>query len=83
MLQEMELLAKNAIEVNGRTLDEFKIGYHAKPSMQRLHLHVISRDFHSPCLKTKKHWNTFNTPYLLSSKGKFQIASHVPLAGIG
>lgn len=70
MLREMEFLAQNVIQVHGRTIDEFKIGYHAKPSMQRLHLHVISRDFHSPCLKTKKHWNSFNTPFLLSTECK-------------
>lgn len=66
----MDLLAHNVIEISGRKLDEFKIGYHAAPSMHRLHLHVISRDFQSVCMKTKKHWNSFNTPFFLSSKGK-------------
>ncbi|XP_076285799.1 aprataxin isoform X2 [Lasioglossum baleicum] len=46
---------------------EFLIGYHAVPSMQRLHLHVISTDFNSPCLKTKYHWNSFTTPFFLPS----------------
>lgn len=46
---------------------EFLIGYHAVPSMHRLHLHVISTDFNSPCLKTKYHWNSFTTPFLLHS----------------
>ncbi|KAF3422269.1 hypothetical protein E2986_05837 [Frieseomelitta varia] len=46
---------------------EFLIGYHAVPSMQRLHLHVISTDFNSPCLKTKYHWNSFTTPFFLHS----------------
>lgn len=73
MLREMEHLAQNAIEVTGRSINEFKIGYHAKPSMQRVHLHVISRDFHSPCLKTKKHWNSFNTPFLLSSECRWHL----------
>ncbi|KYN27117.1 Aprataxin [Trachymyrmex cornetzi] len=44
------------------------IGYHAMPSMQRLHLHVISTDFNSPCLKTKYHWNSFTTPFFLHSQ---------------
>lgn len=70
MLREMEELAQNMIEIEGCALDEFKIGYHAKPSMQRLHLHVISRDFHSSWLKTKKHWNSFNSSFLLSSEGR-------------
>ncbi|XP_012284125.1 aprataxin [Orussus abietinus] len=47
---------------------EFKVGYHAVPSMQRLHLHVISTDFDSPCLKTKQHWNSFTTPFFLPSR---------------
>ncbi|CAK9802780.1 APTX [Anthophora plagiata] len=46
---------------------EFLIGYHAVPSMHRLHLHVISTDFNSPCLKTKYHWNSFTTPFFLPS----------------
>ena len=46
---------------------EFLVGYHAVPSMQRLHLHVISTDFNSPCLKTKYHWNSFTTPFFLHS----------------
>lgn len=36
--------------------------------MQRMHLHVISTDFNSPCLKTKYHWNSFTTPFFISSK---------------
>jgi aprataxin len=27
---------------------------------------VISKDFISPCLKTKDHWNSFNTPFLVT-----------------
>jgi len=36
-----------------------KLGYHAIPSLNRLHLHIISQDFDSLCLKNKKHWNSF------------------------
>ncbi|XP_045536257.1 aprataxin [Papilio machaon] len=36
-------------------------GFHAVPSMQRLHMHIISKDMVSPCLKTKVHWNSFTT----------------------
>ncbi|KOC63466.1 Aprataxin [Habropoda laboriosa] len=46
---------------------EFIIGYHAVPTMHRLHLHVVSTDFNSPCLKTKYHWNSFTTPFFLQS----------------
>lgn len=47
---------------------KFLIGYHSMPSMQRMHLHVISTDFNSPCLKTKQHWNSFTTPFFMHSK---------------
>jgi len=47
---------------------QFKMGYHAVPSMAQVHLHVISTDFDSPFLKNKKHWNSFNTPYFISSR---------------
>ncbi|XP_070163151.1 aprataxin [Polyergus mexicanus] len=53
--------------VERHTSHEFIMGYHAMPSMQRLHLHVISTDFRSPCLKTKYHWNSFTTPFFLHS----------------
>lgn len=53
--------------VNQHNDAEFKVGYHAVPSMHRLHLHVISTDFVSPCLKTKHHWNSFTTPFFLDS----------------
>jgi len=42
------------------------IGFHAVPSMSQLHLHIISGDFDSPGLKTKKHWNSFNSPFFIS-----------------
>ncbi|XP_018350301.1 PREDICTED: aprataxin [Trachymyrmex septentrionalis] len=54
--------------IKDQTDHEFFIGYHAMPSMQRLHLHVISTDFNSPCLKTKYHWNSFTTPFFLHSQ---------------
>ncbi|KAK2577152.1 hypothetical protein KPH14_003312 [Odynerus spinipes] len=47
---------------------EFIVGYHAMPSMQRMHLHVISTDFNSQCLKTKYHWNSFTTPFFIPFK---------------
>ncbi|TWW59643.1 Aprataxin, partial [Takifugu flavidus] len=48
----------------------FRSGYHAIPSMSHVHLHVISQDFDSPCLKNKKHWNSFTTDYFIESQGK-------------
>lgn len=45
----------------------FRLGYHSAPSMQQLHLHVISQDFESTHLKNKKHWNSFNTTFFRDS----------------
>lgn len=40
-------------------------GVHAVPSMSHMHIHVLSRDMHSPALKHRKHYNSFNTPFLV------------------
>ncbi|XVF76855.1 hypothetical protein PTKIN_Ptkin13bG0300500 [Pterospermum kingtungense] len=45
----------------------FRLGYHSVPSMRQLHLHVLSQDFDSECLKNKKHWNSFNTAFFRDS----------------
>ncbi|KAA8517752.1 hypothetical protein F0562_015243 [Nyssa sinensis] len=45
----------------------FRLGYHSAPSMQQLHLHVISQDFNSKHLKNKKHWNSFNSAFFRDS----------------
>ncbi|XP_074850577.1 aprataxin isoform X2 [Carettochelys insculpta] len=52
---------------------QFRLGYHAIPSMSHVHLHVISQDFDSPCLKTKKHWNSFTTEYFLNSQDVIEM----------
>ncbi|KAI1853435.1 hypothetical protein JX265_012726 [Neoarthrinium moseri] len=44
---------------------EIKVGIHAHPSMNDLHVHVISRDMSSECMKHRKHYNSFNTPFLI------------------
>jgi len=40
-------------------------GVHAGPSLLQLHVHVLSQDFRSPCLKNKKHFNSFQPPFLV------------------
>lgn len=47
---------------------KFRLGYHAVPSMTQLHMHVVSQDFDSTCLKTKKHWNSFTTDFFISAQ---------------
>ncbi|ODV63029.1 DNA 5'-adenosine monophosphate hydrolase [Ascoidea rubescens DSM 1968] len=44
----------------------FKVGFHAIPSLSNLHVHVISKDNLSERLKTKKHYISFNSPFLLN-----------------
>lgn len=67
-----------AMLASGRSLEEklkaddsllqFRHGYHASPSMNRLHMHTISQDFMSPCLKTKKHWNSFTSEFFVNAE---------------
>lgn len=80
MLKCGEQIAAEAIaKGDSKTKVTFRYGFHAVPSMARLHMHAISQDFDSPCLKNKKHWNSFTTNFfvdavdvidLLDSKGK-------------
>ena len=44
---------------------EVRVGVHAHPSMNHLHVHVLSRDMHTPFLKHAKHYNSFNTPFFI------------------
>ncbi|GCC29600.1 hypothetical protein chiPu_0008043 [Chiloscyllium punctatum] len=69
LLQHMHQVGQKLVQecLDTDTL-KFRLGYHAIPSMSHIHLHVISQDFDSPCLKTKKHWNSFNTDYFLESE---------------
>ncbi|KAL9185315.1 hypothetical protein ACHAXT_003092 [Thalassiosira profunda] len=46
---------------NGRSVT-MKLGYHAIPSLEPLHLHIISSDVDSPCVKTRKHVVSFTSP---------------------
>jgi len=46
----------------------FKLGYHAIPSMRQLHMHVISQDFDSERLTNKKHWNSFTTEFFIDAE---------------
>ncbi|XP_077646375.1 aprataxin isoform X4 [Lonchura striata] len=86
LLEHMHAIGQKMIEqCPARDSLEFRLGYHAIPSMSHLHLHVISQDFDSPALKTKKHWNSFTTDYFLNSqdviemvrsKGKVMVKDH-------
>ena len=43
-----------------------RCGFHAVPSLRQMHLHVISLDFDAPDFKRPRHWNIFNTDYLVA-----------------
>jgi len=45
--------------------EDVLVGVHAHPSMSNLHVHVLSRDRYSDCLKHRKHYNSFATPFLV------------------
>ena len=40
-------------------------GIHANPSMNHLHIHILSMDRHSECMRHRKHYNSFSTPFLI------------------
>ena len=44
---------------------EVRAGIHAHPSMNHLHVHIISVDRYSVCLKHRKHYNSFSTPFFI------------------
>lgn len=56
---------------------EVNVGIHAHPSMNDLHVHVISRDMSSECMKHRKHYNSFNTPFLIDVTD-FPLAKNDP-----
>jgi aprataxin len=44
---------------------ELIVGIHAAPSMNHLHIHVLSVDRYSDRLKHRKHYNSFATPFFV------------------
>jgi aprataxin len=46
-------------------LKELRVGVHAYPSMNHLHVHILSKDMHSPRVTNRKHYNSFNTPFFV------------------
>ncbi|KAI0023560.1 HIT domain-containing protein [Xylariomycetidae sp. FL0641] len=56
---------------------ELLVGVHARPSMNDLHVHVLSRDMVSDCLRHRKHYLSFNTPFLIDV-ADFPLAADDP-----
>ncbi|KAF8421015.1 HIT-like domain-containing protein [Tirmania nivea] len=42
-----------------------KIGIHAHPSLNHFHIHILTPDMSSPCLKHKIHYNSFTTAFFI------------------
>jgi len=62
---EVELAEGEELPAGRRWEDEVLVGVHAHPSMNHLHVHVLSRDMFSERLRHRKHYNSFNTPFLV------------------
>lgn len=56
---------------------EVKVGIHARPSMNHLHVHVMSRDMHSERMKNRKHYNSFTTGFFVPLED-FPLAENDP-----
>ncbi|KAF2851550.1 HIT-like protein [Plenodomus tracheiphilus IPT5] len=54
-----------ALPAGRHWLSDIVTGVHTHPSMSHLHIHIFSRDMHSPCLKHKKHYLSFNSSFLV------------------
>ena len=52
-------------------------GVHAGPSMNHLHVHVVSRDFVSDRMRHRKHYNSFHTPFFIDLDD-FPLAKNDP-----
>jgi len=44
---------------------DVRAGIHARPSMNHLHVHVLSVDRYSECMKHRKHYNSFATEFFV------------------
>ncbi|KAL8768780.1 MAG: hypothetical protein Q9209_005069 [Squamulea sp. 1 TL-2023] len=68
----MEKAFSGSEEINESTLPsgrdwskEVISGIHTYPSMAHLHIHVLSRDRYSECMRHRKHYNSFATEFLV------------------
>jgi aprataxin len=65
IVHELQTSISNA---GDHPIPEFKLGYHAIPSLTPLHLHIISTDFDSSCMKTKHHINSFTSKFFVTAE---------------
>jgi aprataxin len=63
-------------------MKEIITGIHAVPSMNHLHVHVMSRDMVSDRLTRSAHYNSFQTSFLVPLE-KFPLAKDDPIRQLG
>ena len=66
MIETADQICHELVQAN--PIVQLKSGFHAIPSLNQLHMHVISQEFESPGLKTKKHWNSFTTAFFIDAR---------------
>ncbi|XP_035780159.1 aprataxin-like isoform X2 [Anopheles albimanus] len=72
LLQHMHEKGLEATKQTGLPAERFDLGYHLGPSQRRLHLHVVSKDYHSPHLRDKFRWNAFHTDFFLKTEAAIE-----------
>lgn len=68
MLGRMQSLARwleSRIRMQYPQLAPMRAGFHSVPSMRQLHMHLLSLDYASDSLKSKKHFNSFATDFFV------------------
>ena len=58
--------------IEHKTKNSVRLGFHMVPSMSHLHMHIISQDFDT-CLKNKKHWNSFTSSFFLNAESVLEM----------
>ncbi len=58
--------------------DDLKIGVHANPSMNHVHIHLITPDMTSDCMKHRNHYNSFTTDFFVPLDS-FPLEENAPI----
>ena len=64
-LHNIAVAIGEALSLQASSPVSFRVGYHAVPSLRPMHIHIISEDFSSDCLKNKKHYQSFCFPFFI------------------
>lgn len=62
---EIDIPEGDPLPVGRDWAKEVMVGIHAHPSMNHLHIHVLSVDRYSECMKHRKHYNSFATQFFV------------------